>query len=399
MVKIKYSLVHTYFPILVFSFFPYLSLYSFGTDVQPWNVLFASLLTSLIFVKKLKFNIELSFLWLPFLCSIGLLIISNDIKSAVRSILGYLTISITPLVFYYILKYEYSFFEKFLKLATIIYLTVGLVQVIFNRNFMSFLLNRVSTSEDRGVVSLTPEPTFYGVVCLFFILIFLSLNVKNKEKYIYMLLFQIIFLAKSSMVILLLAVFLFYHIIFKINIKVLSLTLLLIMKFYVLYKNYELDLWNYNIRPIYLLKHFLENPTDVFLIDASVNDRLSAVYFSFKGFFDNYMLPNGFGTYESYLNSELDKQNIFWWVSISNRIMSYYGAILFELGFIGLIIPFTYSLIILKAYRHNLRDSLLYLFFINTTLLTAIPLSFPLVGVYIATLIYRSNNHENSRSS
>ncbi|HKM19046.1 MAG TPA: hypothetical protein VJY14_03185 [Aliarcobacter sp.] len=37
-----------------------------------------------------------------------------------------------------------------------------------------------------------------------------------------------------------------------------------------------------------------------------------------------------------------------------------------------------------------ISSGLLYLFFINSILITAIPLSFPLVGVYIATLLYKA---------
>jgi len=134
---------------------------------------------------------------------------------------------------------------------------------------------------------------------------------------------------------------------------------------------------------------FLSEPSNLFIADASINDRVSAIYFSIKGFFDNNMIANGFGTYAQYLSDELPKQDTFWWVSESNRIMSFYGGILFELGFVGLLIPFVYSILIFKAYKYKISDGLLYFFFINTILLTAIPLSFPFVGIYMATLLYK----------
>ena len=42
------------------------------------------------------------------------------------------------------------------------------------------------------------------------------------------------------------------------------------------------------------------------------------------------------------------------------------------------------------AYKYQISGALLYFFFLNTILLTAIPLSFPFVGIYIATLIYKA---------
>jgi len=379
-----------YLPILLFSFFPYVTLYPVNSDIQPWCILFVLVFSLLLFYKNTKFPSEISPLWLPFMCSLGLLVVSSDILSAIRSVFGYLTIGLVPFAFYFILKYEYDLFEKFIKITSIIYFIVGLVQILFYKQFMSFLLNRLSTSENRGVTSLAPEPTFYGIICLFLILIFLSLNIKNKYAYIYILLFQIFFLAQSSMTILFLIIFIFYYSIFKLNIKVVFFTLFGVMTVFTFL--YNIDLASYNIRAIQLLNIFLEEPTNILIVDASVNDRVSAIYFSLKGFFDNYILPNGFGTYTTYLSLELPKQTTFWWVSESNRIMSYYGSILFELGFVGIVIPFTYSFIIFKAYKYKLRDFLLYLFFLNTILFSAIPLSFPFVGIYIATLLYKAKH-------
>jgi len=379
-----------YFPILLFSFFPYITLYSLGSDIQPWSIVFVSVLSLLLFYKNIKFDSEIYFLWLPFLYSLGLLTVSSDTFSAIRSVIGYFTIAIVPFAFYYILKYQYHLFEKFIKITSIVYFIVGLVQILFYDKFMSFLLNRLSTTENRGVTSLVAEPTFYGIVCLFLILIFVSLNIKHKEKYIYLLLFQIFFLAQSSMTIAFLAIYGVYHFLFKVNSKVILWSSLFL--FIIIIGVMNTDIMFQNVRAFQLIGKLLEEPSNIFIVDASINDRVSAIYFSLKGFFDNYMLANSFGTYASYLSLELPKQTTFWWVSESNRIMSYYGSILFELGFIGLIIPTIYSVIIFKAYRTKYKEFLLYFFFLNTILLSAIPLSFPFVGIYMATLLYKAKH-------
>ena len=172
------------------------------------------------------------------------------------------------------------------------------------------------------------------------------------------------------------------------NIKIVFVSILSVIVFILLYDS----LLSFNSRSMIMLNSAINSPTDIVYRDQSINDRASAIYFSIKGFIDNYFIGNGFSKYAEYLNNELPKQTYFWYVSTSNRIMSYYGSILFELGFIGLLIPFTYSAIIFQAYKRNLKDMLVYLLFLNTILFSAIALSFPLVGVYIATLLYKAKN-------
>ncbi len=386
-IKIKKNYLN-YIPITFFSFFPYVTLVSFGSDVQPWSILLVTFLALFLFYSNYKIPIQFIYLFLPLLYSIFLFPISDDKLSSFRSLVGYITVAFVPIVFYYILEKYFDLVVKFLKFTTITYFIVGFIQIVYDRNFFSFILNRISTTDTRGVTSLAVEPTFYGIICLFLILIFMGLNIKDKNKYIYLLLFQIIFLAQSSMTVLFLLIFCFYYFLFKLNLKIVSISFLFIFFGLLLFSNIEFT--SYNLRVINLANKFIEEPLTIFIVDASINDRVSAIYFSIKGFFDNYGIANGFDTFSSYLEKELPKQDTFWWVSESNRIMSYYGGILFELGFIGLLIPIIYSLIIIKAYRYDIKSGFLYLFFINSILMTAIPLSFPLVGVYIATLLYKA---------
>jgi len=376
--------------ITIFSFFPYVTFYSFGTDIQPWSILTIFVMSLIVFYHNTKIDKLLVFLFLPFLYALFLLPIAVDYTAAIRSLLGYLTIVLVPFIFYLILVKHYVLFIKILKFATIIYFIVGLIQILFYDEFMSFLLHRNSTTDSRGVTSLAVEPTFYGIVCLFLILLFLTLEIKDKKKYIYLLLVQIVFLAQSSMSILFLLIFYFYYFLFKVSIKTIILVLFGISAMILFL--YNMDLASHNIRIFQLINIFLSEPSNIFIADASINDRVSSIYFSFKGFIDNNFIANGFGTYSQYLNSELPKQNTFWWVSKSNRIMSFYGSILFEIGFIGFVIPFVYSIIIFRAYKYQISSALLYFFFLNTILLSAIPLSFPFVGIYMAVLLYKAKH-------
>jgi hypothetical protein len=372
---------------IISSFFPYVAIYSFGTDIQPIFIMFILVYSIILFYCRIPLKNLFIFLLLPFFLSCFLMFLNTNLFASLRSVLGYAAICFVPIVFLFLLQKHCSLFVFILKFSTIVYLVVGLIQLNFNRHSFSFLLNRLSTQDNRGVTSLTPEPTVYGLICLFFILFFISLNIKNKRRYIIILLLQIIIIAQSSMVILFLFIFLFYHFICNLSLKYFSFGVVgLILALYLLN---NIGLASGYFRVLSILKVLFDNPTQILALDASINDRASAIYFSIKGFVDNYFLPSGLNSYGIYLNIELPKQSIFLESSTRNRIMSYYGGILYELGIFGLLIPITYSLIIIKSYASNVRSMFLYLLFVNTILFSAIPMSFPFVGIYLACLIHR----------
>ena len=317
------------FPLILFSLFPYVTPFSLGTDIQPWSILLTSIMAYVVFYKKIKFEPYIYFLLLPFLLALCIFIISSDIKSSIRSVLGYLSIGLIPIVFYYILKNYILLFEVLIKISTVVYFLVGVIQISFNQKFMSSLVNRMTTTENRGITSLSVEPTFYGLICLFLLIIFFTTDIRNKNIYIALLVIQIIFLAQSTMTILLIFLYAFYYLLFKINLRVLlafimSSVLLIIFIF-------NTEIIAQDRRFFILLRMFLTDPLNLISLDQSVNMRLADIYFPIKGFFDNYMIPNGFDTYRSYLTKSLLYQSTFsgefGWVATTNRISSFYGSI------------------------------------------------------------------------
>ena len=380
------------FLVLLFSFFPYIKIVSFGSDIQPWSILMVTLYSMLLFYSGYRFQKVFIYLLIPMVCSILLFFVGDNQFSSIRSIAGYFTVVLTPLVFHRILNKYYDLTVNFLKFAVITYLIIGVIQIFFDMNFLSFLLPRVSTFGGRGAVSLSPEPTFYGIVCLFLMLLFLTLDIKNKSLFIYLLLFQIFFIAQSSMVILFLSIFGFYYTIFKFKVKTLLLLILVLCIVMV-----SLDSYHYDSRALHLLNIVITNPGSL-MSDESINARMAAIYFSVMGFIDNFGLPNGFAAFANYQEIAMPEQDIFIHLrSPPDRIMSYYGGILFELGVIGLLVPISYSIILLKAYKKNFKNFLLFFFFLNTILFAAIPVTLPLVGFYIGALLYRSDNGANAQ--
>ena len=375
--------------------FPYVTPISFGTDVQPWGVLFATLLSTILLCRGYRFKRIFILLFVPIIASFLLFPFSDHPFSASRSIGGYLTIALIPLVFHYILRSNYEITIKVLKCAVIVYLAVALIQTFVDPSFMSFVLNRLVGGGGRGVNSLSAEPTFYGLICLFLLLTISALEMTHKKKYIYLLLFQIIFLAQSSLTILLLLVFVLFYVLITVGLKSLfvGFSVCIVMA-------YVVSIADIDARFVHLVRQLVSNP-EAILLDGSINSRVANLYFSVKGFFDNYGIPNGFSAFPDYWSSEIVKQDILFQSALTApiRIMSYYGAMLFELGVIGALIPVSYSIIIFNAYKDNIREFLILLFAINTILFTAVPMSFSLVGMYFGALIFKAENRVKLDSS
>ena len=140
-----------------------------------------------------------------------LVFLFSDFNSyAIRRIANYASLLFIPLATFYVLKFNHGFNQLILKTTIIIWFSVGFIQAYFKPDFLSFLLPNPITLSDRGVYSLAAEPTFYAIVCLFlFFFVMHFFKVKDQKIYGFLLLIQIAFFAKSSMVVL----FLFFALI------------------------------------------------------------------------------------------------------------------------------------------------------------------------------------------
>ena len=163
----------------------------------------------------------------------------------------------------------------------------------------------------------------------------------------------------------------------------------------------HVDIANQDIRFFSIIEKFADDPSYILMADSSINFRVAGVYLPLKGFIDNHLLPNGYDTYLSYQNMEVLSGSLFQFecsgcLSLNNRISSYYGTAVYELGIIGLIIPAVYSFLIYNAYRKNFKDFFIHILFVNMILFTAIPISFTLVGIYFSALIYKAKYEKGS---
>jgi hypothetical protein len=139
----------------------------------------------------------------------------------------------------------------------------------------------------------------------------------------------------------------------------------------------------------------------VILTDYSVSERLNHLVFPFVGFFENYFIPNGFGTFGEYLYQKSYSENFkFFFVNpifkTPGRIMNGFGKAFYELGIFGALIP----ILIFYQYKNQLLNSAKIFIFIVFNVLLCMSFIFmtATIPLMIATMLFVSS-FGNSKSS
>ena len=138
--------------------------------------------------------------------------------------------------------------------------------------------------------------------------------------------------------------------------------------------------------------------------DSSINDRVLNVVFPYFGFVLNYGIPGGLHSYSDMSFALVEHFGGFFYAGLgSNKILSFIGAFVYELGVIGVIFIF-YIYWFLKDNNNPNRFFELILLF--AVLNSAIAVAFSLVPILIAIMYYkksnpppRSQNYDSSPSS
>jgi len=118
--------------------------------------------------------------------------------------------------------------------------------------------------------------------------------------------------------------------------------------------------------------------------DASINDRVSNVVFSIYGFFYNLGIPGGYHSFsEMTLLLAKEFNGFFWFGFGSDKVMSFFGSFVYELGILGLLIIAHIFYLISNRCRKERFYELLVLFVIMNS---AISVLFPLFPLLIVLL-------------
>jgi hypothetical protein len=252
------------------------------------------------------------------------------------------------------------------------------------------MIVHVRTTDDRGVTSLAPEPTFLGLYLIFISWIIINLHQDKKlPSHIKILLILnflcILFLAKSSMSILLLLILIGIKVglDFFSNFKRVFITL-----FFLTFLIPTLNLIKEKIpnsRIVQLSMMVVEGPVFIAEKDASINERLRHIVFPLHGAVQNYLIPNGFHSFTETSTNLQDYYNGFFWHGSSrNKIMSGFGAPIFELGVISFIY-FYFMMCRICQGNKNKKSKIFQFIGINILMFCAIPITFPLFALLVLT--------------
>lgn len=372
-----------YYCFLVFVFFPYLQLFPTGTDMQPF-ALFSAVLLFFVFEIKIK-KVEIPLLWM-LLAAFLLLMLGDFSFLTLRSFANYASVFFISYVSFRVLNSGRVNFERFFFTSFFVWFLVSLIQTYIKSDFLTFLVSASRTTEDRGVTGLAPEPTFLGIVYLFYLILALHIpTLMFRKRLIFLTVFGILFMAKSSMVMLFLILMLCVFFITHVSLKSLFSFAISLASFLYLISFLE------GSRLHRLLEMFISDPYSLVLIDASINDRFFHVFFSLKGFLDNFLLPHGYFAWLPYVKEQLIIYQDFVlidWFSLGGRIMSGYGGALFELGFFFLTVPLVVVVLLFRLYRDNLRLFFFFSIYVNMIMFSAIPIGFPLFAFYLGFLVF-----------
>lgn len=368
--------------------FPWVSFGLNRFDTQPW--FFVCALP--VFIHSIAKPLFMEGI-LYFFCALVLIFFiaydfhQNPIDVS-RSIVLYISMCQAIIVYNRFYRESQEFRLKLIVVVNLLWLLYAVLQYCNLDVYIPLVFSR--TSESRGLTSLAPEPTFYAIFSTLelFILLFERRIAKkeNKSTRTIDLLFllnviEIFFVAKSAMGIALIAVVSAWYLVMKRPILFFAMVLVsAILPFSHLesfLSRAELD-----TRAMQVLSGLVSDPSLLLVNDQSINQRIASVYISISASINDLFMPHGVLRFSK--ESQVYYHDLDWFTDRfdNNKILSYYGSIIFETGFLSLLY-FTYLWVTIRKVN-SFRDSIAVCGGVTIVLLTAVPLGLPLVGMTIA---------------
>ena len=359
-----------YFVFYMAMCFPFVGGKLINTDTQPWALFLAILLVigRCIAAKNWERNgyIDILTFYFGVCLVIGLFSAAKGLPlmSLARSGANYASIFFITIAVYQMLKEQGGLNEKWIKFAIWIWFAVGMIQRFVDRSFAYGLLSLPRTSADRGVVSLSGEPSFYGYMCIFFLLFAMEFK-KHKLAYMICLLFQIVFLAMSTLTILYVMIFLVFYVIEDLvkrvwlGMSVACLGVIFLFGGYLAMRNLQSD-----NRLLKMLRG-LYYDRSVLLDDPSMNQRMEDIKSALAAFAENMGMPHGYARY---------------------RIMSGYGAALYETGIAAILIIVLFAVLFAEGkHAFTIAASMTVIMF------SAVQLACPILSFYLGYMLYKKH--------
>lgn len=387
---------------LTVSFFPWTSFNLNQLDSQPWYFIFGFIY--LISSQKIKFP-GFCFILFCFLMLFGLLIaiiFSNSVlsPSVLRGCFHYVNLVLLCVVFYNLLNRS-GFPLGAIFIINLLWIIFGVLELYFP-NITSFFSN-TRTSIDRGVTSFAPEPYYFGVTLVFFNLILTfyyffigtAEEAKRSRYYINLLIlfnmFGCIFLSQSLSAVILMGFQILLHIsLFFLGAAKLYFLLLMIL-FNVCVGSILVILFDVFLsgRLVELISSVWESGIHLMIVnDGSANQRIESVIMPFVLFVEHFPFAGGFDNFYSDKTHQLVHFSFLWYPTVNNTILSWLGALFYELGLLGAL-----GFIVFLAMQTRLSLADIYFSFtLVIILISALPISFPPLAFLVAARIWAKSN-------
>jgi len=288
--------------IILSIFFPYFTVLSPEQHyTQPYPVLLCLLGICInIDVKLLCTKIRIPcgamnyFFYLVVSVLIFFATLQYNTSLALRDLYGYLSLIIIALVVYMIASADFELLIRVVKFSIVIWTGVGFIQTCFAANFLNrFIGDRPIDhliGSGRGVTSLSPEPTHFGLIMGTFL--FAGIYLKLPKWYYFLCIISIIFFSKSSSAVLFLMMVIGTVCIISKPFKCIPLFICIFLIGY-LASGFELInslYWRF----VKLLKVFFSDPVATIMNDESVRIRLNSMWLPMYASFKNVFIPYGF---------------------------------------------------------------------------------------------------------
>lgn len=372
------------------SLFPYISIIPISSDTQPWSLALSIIGCVFLSTHIRLYPVHLALLLLA-TASVGMLILEGGGFGSLRNAVGYLSMFFISIMATYVMRDSRDTVMRFIDISIMVWLTVGIIQRLYLKDAFTFLLGSARTTETRGVISLAPEPTYFATMILLMLLWRASHELKIWHGLV--LFVVVILLAASAQIVIVLLISAF----------VLTICLLFSPRYYpvaiailttggigagvilVLLPATRLGT---------LVQLAIDNPSLILLQDASANERFVHIFAGLRSIVDKAFLPNGLITepWREYINTVIHQYpSLFWVPQYGDRVYSAVGAILFQMGFLCLALVVA-SIIAVVRWSRMIAYKITWSAAFVLTLLTALPLSHPLIGVLFGVLAYMGSN-------
>lgn len=376
------------------SLFPWVSFGTNDMDSQPWALMLALvfLFTSIHTPINSKFLLLLVFI--PAVIAVGLWDRRQFDFPFYRAIFSYGSVPFLTIAYYVYVK-TYGFPLQLVKAANVVYLVVAGLQQLLGPGIIGELAE-LRTSADRGMPSLAAEPTYFGILLVFFAWI-ISVSTGYRPRGANLLLVAVntvflIFVAKSSMAILFLGVAIGLVVLYRIRP---ALYFGIALSAVALVVGYGVFLQETRIGTLVRIVQ-AGGLRELVMSDASINVRVAHLVIPWYEAISSLFVPHGFSAFsQAFYGSKTWHGGLFWYGGDANIIMSYAGAFVFELGLVGLVYLGCLFSLAFEASRRRIFE----LAFLFVLVNSAIPVAFPLIPLVVVLLYFSSDDPRVTRAS